>query len=509
MRALFLFACGSTLACGPSAESRPVVAPLAHPGAVRQAPPVTPDAPFRAQAPAPDGKLEFKAPVFQKNALRNGIPVYYARKSGVPLVTVHLVARGGADELGFRPGVGSMLGAMLERGTKKLTAIAISDRWEELGAHHSTYVGWSSSGLSVTVPREQLPATLELLAELAVGSTFPVEELERLRSQRLAALVAERTNPQAAFNNAANASVFGAQNPYGSPLGGTEKDVKALTRAEVVRAYKLIFAKGRLGIAVAGDVDQDSIQPLLEDAFGKLTGPAVAPKPPIEPPSQRHAVTFVEQPGPQSQIGIVGVGLPGTSKDRFAYALMNTILGGPFSSRVNLNLREKHAYTYGARSDYARSLGAGPFSVRASVVADQTAPATKELLAEVARMRTTDVTPEELRAAKDFLILSLPARFETTDDLARTEAELHVYGWPLDEYAQRIAHYEAITVADVRRVAETYLDPKRWRLVVVGASSVVPQLADLDVGPAPRTGKDVERYDGAGTLLRADTAKPN
>jgi zinc protease len=491
-----------TTACGPAADTKPVVAPLAPPVAHREAPPVTPDAPFRAIAPVADGKLTFKPPTFRKTALRNGIPVYYAPKPDVPLVTIHLVARGGADELGTTSGLGSMLGAMLEQGTKKLSAIAISDKLEELGAQHSSYVGWSSSGLAITVPKEKVPAALELLADLALQSTFPDAELERLRSRRLAALAAEQSNPAAAFGNVSNASVFGRAHPYGAPLGGLEKDVKAIKRTDLVRAYKQLFAKGRLAIAVAGDVEDGSMQPLLEQAFGKLTGGKTAPKPPADPALPKHAIALVDKAGPQAQIGVVGIGVPATSKDRIALSIMNTILGGPFSSRVNMNLREKHAYTYGARSDYAQRAGSGPFTVRAAVVADKTVPALKELLSEVARMRSTDVTPAELSAAKDYSILTLPARFETTDDLARAATELHVYDWPLDEYATRAARYEAVTVADVRRVAETFLDPKRWRVVIVGDGKLSPELGALEQGP-------IEGFDAFGAVLAPGAAKPN
>lgn len=491
-------------ACGPAADSKPVVAPLAPPAAHREQPRVTPDAPFRAEAPPPDGKVTFKPPVIKKTALRNGIPVYYAPKGEVPLVTVNLVARGGAEELGKLSGLGSMLGSMLEQGTKNLSAIAISDKFEELGAQHGSYVGWSSSGLSITVPKDQLPAALELLGELALGSTFPEAELERLRSRRLASLTAERSNPGVAFSNVANASVFGPSHPYGLPIGGVEKDVKAISRADLLRAHRQLFAKGRLALAVAGDFDEAAVQPLLEKAFGKLTGGKVAAKPPADPKLPKHALALVDKAGAQAQIGVVGVGIPATAQDRIAIGVMNAILGGAFSSRVNMNLREKHAYTYGARSGFELRAGAGPFSVRAAVVADKTVPALKELVSEVTRMRESDVTAEELRMAKDYLILSLPARFETTDELARAATDLHVYGYPADEYATRAARYEAVTVADVRRVATTYLDPKRWRVVVVGDGALAGELSKLELGP-------VEAYEPTGTPVAPPAAatKPN
>lgn len=427
--------------------------------------------------------MTFKPPTIKKAALRNGIPVYYAPKTEVPLVTVNLVVRGGAEELGKTSGLGSMLGSMLEQGTKKLSAIAISDRFEELGAQHASYVGWSSAGLSITVPRDQLGNAIELIAELALGSTFPQDELERVRSRRLAALTAERSSPGSAFSNVANSSVFGAAHPYGAPLGGTEKDVKAISRADLLRAHRQLFAKGRMALVVAGDFDEAAVQGQLEKGFGKLTGGAVNARPPAEPKLPKHAIALVDKAGAQAQIGVVGLGIQATAQDRIAIGVMNAILGGAFSSRVNMNLREKHAYTYGARSGFELRAGAGPFSVRAAVVADKTVPALTELVSEVNRMRETDVTAEELRMAKDYLILSLPARFETTDELARAASDLHVYGFPADEYATRAARYEAITVADVRRVAETYLDPKRWRVVVVGDGALAGELSKLELGP--------------------------
>jgi predicted Zn-dependent peptidase len=172
-----------------------------------------------------------------------------------------------------------------------------------------------------------------------------------------------------------------------------------------------------------------------------------------------------------------------TSRDYVPLLVMNTILGGMFSSRINLNLREAHAYTYGARSSFAWRRGAGPFTIGGAIAAPSTAPAVQEIFNELRRIRDTVVTDEELLAAKARLTESLPARFETGEQTAAAVADLFVYGLPLDEYATLTARVNAITPAEVQRVARQYLDVDHARVVVVGdATLVAPGLEALGLG---------------------------
>lgn len=484
VNARWIFLASLLLACGSSAP--PSAQPLTQPTiavSASSASRSTPDAPFRQQPPPPDGTVTFVPPRLRTTKLANGIPVVLAERRELPLVSVQLVVRGGAEELGGKTGVGGLLMSMFELGTKTQDALVISDRYEQLGAHHGAWVGWSSSGLSVTVAADQLTPALELLADIAKNPAFPQDQLERVRSRRLAGLVQEQSSPSASFGLVANAALFGSKHVYAAPIGGVEVDVKAITRADIVRAYQRLFVKGRMALVVAGAIDEVQVLGLLEKHFGGLRGANVRASSPRAPTISESVVALVDKAGPQSQIGIVGLGADARSQDRFAIGVMNAILGGAFSSRVNLNLREKHAYTYGARSWFDLRGGAGPFMVRAAVVADKTIPALQEMLAEVTRMRETDVTEAELRMAKDYLKLSLPARFETTEELAYAANELFVYDYPANEYATRAERYEAVTLADVRKVAQKYLDPKRWHVVVVGDGAALrPELEKLNVG---------------------------
>jgi zinc protease len=176
-------------------------------------------------------------------------------------------------------------------------------------------------------------------------------------------------------------------------------------------------------------------------------------------------------------------GVSFASADRIPLGVMNSILGGMFSSRINLNLREEHAYTYGARSRFAMRHGPGPFTAGGAIFADKTSDAVRELLKEMTRIRDDEVSKEELADAKENLRLQMPGRFETVTDVTSALADIAVYGLPLDEYARRPAQIDAVTAADVKRVARTYLHPDAVRIIVVGdRAKLEPSLRELGVG---------------------------
>jgi predicted Zn-dependent peptidase len=461
--------------------------------AAQPAPPApreTPDAPFRAQAPAPDGQVTFVPPKVQELALKNGLRVLLVERHELPVVSVRLVVTVGAGDVdGARPGAVSFLGAMLEQGTKKRSALQISDDYEAIGAQHGAWFDWDSGGVSLKVLADKLDAGLEIMSDVALAATLPDAEIERLRARRIAAIQSERSSPASAAQNAVAASLFGRAHPYGHSLSGEEEDAKKLTRAELVRLYERLFVPQNAALVVAGDVKKEALLPKLEAAFGawKKTGAApIAHKGPAKPAktaAQRRLV-LVDRSGAQSQVQVVRFGVPHASKDRDRIVVMNAILGGMFSSRINMNLREKHAYTYGARSYFSMRHGAGPFSAGASVFTDKTVPSIKEIFVELANLRKDGPTPEELALAKESIRLAMPGRFETVSDVTAAVADLVVYDLPLDEYEKRPLRIDAVTAADVKRVAEEQLDDKAMTVIVVGEKGkLASELDTLGLGP--------------------------
>lgn len=489
------FAAGSgASACGgeappPVLPPPPAPLPPPPPPPKAAAPSETPDAPFRQAAPAPDGRVTFVAPKVSELRLKNGLRVLVVERHEVPVVGVRLVVAAGAGDVAdARPGALSFLGAMLEQGTKKRNALQISDDFEAIGAGHGSWFDWDSGGASIKVLSDKLDAGLELLADVALSPTFPDAEVERLRARRIAGILAERSNPGAIAQNAVAASLFGRAHPYGHSLTGEEADAKKLTRAELVRLYDKLFVPENAAVVVAGDVTRESLVPKLEATFGawKKSGAAPisrkGPKTPAKVDASKRIV-LVDRLGAQSQIQLVRPGAPYATKDRDAIVVMNAILGGMFSSRVNLNLREKNAYTYGARSYFAMRHGAGPFLVGASVFAEKTVPAIKEVFTELEGLRAGGPTEDELALAKESIRLAMPGRFETVGDVAAAVADLVVYDLPLDEYEKRPQRIEAITAADVKRVAAEWLVDKQMTVVVVGdREKLGPQLDALNIG---------------------------
>ncbi len=484
--ALPLAACGGDPPHVPVAPQPPRVAP---PPPTVASPAETPDAPFRQQPPAPDGKITFVAPKVVEATLKNGLRVLIVERRELPVVGIRLVVSAGAGDLeGVRPGAISFLGGMIEQGTKKRTSLQISDDFEAIGAQHGAWFDWDSGGVSVKVLKDKLDAALDLMSDVVMNPTFPEAEVERLRARRIAGIQAEKSSPGTIAQNNVASVIFGRAHPYGHSLSGQEGDAKKLTRAELVSAYGRLFNPKNAAIVVAGDVTKDALLPKLEATLGtwKNTGTAISHKGPKAPAkvAADKRVVLVDKPGAQSQIWVARTGVPFATKDRDSLVVMNAILGGMFSSRINLNLREKNAYTYGARSYFGMRHGAGPFLAGASVHAEKTIPAIKEVFVELEGLRTGGPTDEELSLAKESIRMAMPGRFETTGDVAAAVADLVVYDLPLDEYEKRPGRIDAVTAADVKRVAAEYLESKAMTVVVVGSkATLAPQIESLGFGP--------------------------
>jgi zinc protease len=467
---------GAVVACAAETPPAPVPPPAPRPApvpvVVPEPPRVTPDAPFREHPPTAGPDVTFVPPWIQSFSLKNGVRVLFVERHDLPIVSVRVVVKAGAGDLPNEPpGLLSFLGSMLEQGTAKKTALEISDAFESMGALHSAWVDWDSAGATAKVVTDKLDLALGLLGDVVVRPSFPEAEIERLKARRLASLRQEKNNPQAMWSNAAVASLYGRGHPYGQSLSGRMQDLSKLTHAELVKAHAALFVPSRAAIVVVGDVTQGTLAQKLEAAFGGWHGVASAilvPKAPLAPIDSARVV-WVDKPGaPQSVVRLAEVGVPRLAPDRDAIAVMNAILGGMFSSRVNLNLREAHAYTYGASSSFQMRHGAGYFSVGGNIVAEKTAPAIVELFKELRGMRDRPVSDEELETAKQSIKRAMPGRFETVGEVTGAVSDIAVYGLPLDEYATRPARIDKVTADDVMKAARAHLHPGAIKVVVVG-----------------------------------------
>jgi zinc protease len=500
----FALSCGGTQQQTQVAPHPPPPASAAPTASASPPParPETPDAPFRAEAPAPGQTPAFTPPRIETFNLANGIKVMLVERHDLPIVVAQYITRRGGDDAPVaQAGLASLVGTLLETGTRTRNALQLSDEFAALGAEHATMMLWDSGGGFIKVLATHFEPALALLADVIQNPAFAPDEIERARALRLASLQQELDMPRMIAANVAARAVYGDTHPYGRALTGNEAAIRAITRPMIEAFYRSHFVPSDGAMVVVGDITRASLTPMLERTFGSWHARAPAPRHVAEPPHLAPGearIVLVDRPrAAQSAVSVAHVGVPRSSPDYAAIVVMNTILGGMFSSRINLNLREAHSYTYGAGSIFAFRHGAGPFGAGGAIVTAATGPAIHEILGELARMRSENVTDAELALAKARITESLPARFETDDQTATAVSELFTFSLPMDEYATIAQRVHAVTAADVRRVAEHFLDPDHARIVVVGDRAVVePQLRELNLGPIEIRDPHGERIPG-------------
>jgi zinc protease len=323
------------------------------------------------------------------------------------------------------------------------------------------------------------------MADVALRPTFPRDELERQRQQRLTSLLQGRDDPPTISSVAFSRILYGKAHRYGTPQMGTAETIKTFTPDDLRAFYTSAFRPENATLLAVGDITADKVLPMFEKNFGtwKATGTAAAEKLPAVEEAPPRQMYLVDKPGaPQSQIRIGWVGVPRSTPDYFPIVVMNTILGGSFTSRLNNNLREVHGYAYGASSVFDMRAGAGPFYAAAGVQTDKTAEALKEFFNELEAIRKP-VPADELARAKNYVALRFPSTFETTGDISRRLEDVLVYHLPDDYFAKYVQNIQAVTAADVQRVAEKYIQPGRFVVVVVGdLKTIEPGIRALNLG---------------------------
>ncbi|HEY6006094.1 MAG TPA: pitrilysin family protein, partial [Anaeromyxobacter sp.] len=428
---------------------------------------------------------ELRLPAQKHFALANGLKVRLVEYRRLPIVALDLVAdAGGSRDPEARPGLASFTAGMLTEGTKTRTATQISDEAGFLGAHLAASAGTDAASLGGSTLSKHLPRFLALFADVAMSPAFRKADFERVQDERLVTLLQQRDQPQALASRRFG-PVFWGKHPYGHYLLGTEEAVRTMRPKDLAAFHDRHWRPSNAELVVVGDVSEAELRPLLEKTLGSWKAGTSAPPLAAAGPSAPKRTILLEKPdAPQAYLLL---GMPGLKRSSEAYVPSTVafqVLGGGMSSRLFRNLREEKGYTYGiyARGD-ARRLAGASFIV-GSVRADVTGAALKELLREIDRVREEPVSEDELNEAKSALVLGLPADFATAGAIAGRLADLSVQGLP-DDYWNRYAdEVEKVTAEDVRRFAQSGLDPSRLTIVVVANPEVVkPQLAGLPIGP--------------------------
>ena len=430
---------------------------------------------FRSSAPPAGPPRPYHFPHVTRHTLSNGLRLLIAESRNAPLLSMRSLVRSGADhDHAELAGLASLTADLLDEGAGSRDAIRLAEDIGLLGASLGTGADWDATYVSIDVlSRNTRPAT-EIFADVTFRATLPEDGFDRVKKERLTEIIQQRDEPAAIAGKRFSSLLYG-EGVYGNSIIGTTESVSRITLDDAKRLYWKHFLPNNSSIILSGDLSASEATSLIERLFSEWKRGPETSRPDVSPrPFDGSRIYIIDRPeAVQSEIRIGHIGVARSCEDYFPLAVMNALLGGVFNSRINMNLREKHGYTYGARSAFSFRRQAGPFVVAAPVRNEVTRESVTEVLAELRRIRTGDVEDRELDDTKSYLMGVFPATVQTSSDIAGRLVDMELYALPedyFDRYRERIG---AITRDDITRVAKKYIDPDRALIVIVGSAKQI------------------------------------
>lgn len=428
----------------------------------------------------------YRFPEFHDEVLPTGIRLVTASVVKLPLATVLVIVDASSvNEPRGKEGIASLTAAGLLEGTSQFDGAELAEKFEQLGTSLESGADWDSAFIKITTLSDRLEEATRLLGEVISSPVFPEREIERLRAERLAEILQLETEPRGLADEKFSEFLYSPQSRYSKPDEGSTESVSALSREDVEQFYRANYRSGATTVIVAGDATPEQARAMVMGAFQKWpTGLAQEPQLTASARTNRRSVHIVHKPeAPQSELRVGHVGLPRKHPDFFPTLVMNAVLGGLFGSRINLNLREVHGYTYGASSYYDWRRGPGPFVVSTAVQSEVTTPALTEIFLEIERIRSEKISDEELTLARDYLEGVFPIRYETTAAIASALATLVIYDLSADYYDTYRKNIHNVSAEAVLQAATVHLHPSELQTVVVGDAKMIQgSLADSKFG---------------------------
>ncbi len=440
-------------------------------------------------------------PALQKAELSNGMKIILAERKSIPVINFNLLIDAGfaSDQFAY-PGVASMAMSMLDEGTKTKDALQISDEQQMLGANLGTGSNLDMGFVNLSAIKTNLDASLNLFADVVLHPSFPQKELDRLKKERIVAIQREKSSPIAMGLRVVPQFIYGKDHPYGLPFSGTgyETTTNKMTREDMVKFYDTWFKPNNATLVVVGDITMNEIKPKLEKLFANWKRGDVPKKIVKEvSPAEKPVIYLMDRPGSQSTI-IFGAqpAPPYGDKENVAIELMNDIIGGMFTSRINMNLREDKHWSYGSGSFIASARGQRPYIYYGIVQADKSKEALDEMINEVKNyVGDKPATDAEVTQVKEQSSLSLPGGWETNGRVANSLINMVSYNLSDDYYSTYPGKIKSVTTQEVDNVAKRVILPDHliW-IVVTDKSKAEAGLKEL--------GYDVKYIDGDGNLIQ-------
>lgn len=448
---------------------------------------------WRKTMPKAGAPLKFNLPVPTSFKLGNGLTVMVVENHTLPVLSASIATRAGAENNPkTQAGLANLTSAVLAEATANKNVEQLSSAEELIGTRINATSTVDSANVTMTVLTTHTDEGLGLFSDVVRRPAFADSDFDRLKKQTIVGIDQSSDNVAVLATRVGPRFVYG-DSVYGMPANGTTDSVKSISRDDVVSFYKSHYAPNDTALVLVGDVSLAEAHKLADKFFGDWSGTAsVVSSLPHPQEITSNYIALIDKPGaPQTALYTFAPGVAASSPDYAPVQIANYILGGSFGSRINMNLREVHGYTYGAQSAFRQYRGGGLFLTGGLIRTDATAPATKELMGEITRFPTALVTDEELTSAKRGVIQSLPGDFATTEAMAGALRSIYVYDRPLNFYSTVPAKLEAVTAADVQRVAQTYTHPDHLVIVTAGDRKKIEEaLKDLKLGKVEVFDKD-------------------
>jgi zinc protease len=492
---------------GPRTE-----APLAPPAAAAAsgtavATPVLnfPDDPFRAKQPQAGEPHEMQAPRLERFELPDGISVFLVERHNLPIVSLFLDFEGGSavDPRG-KEGMASVCAGLMSDGTAKLDKIAFEEALADMASDVNSDTTVDQHRVSMSTLRKNLDATLDLWADTLLRPALRQDELDRDIKRRIAGLAQLESRPAAVAGRLAGSIVYGPQHLHGR--FPTESAYRAVRLADCKRFVAEHVKPQGAQLFAVGDITRDELAGKLTPRLAGWSGRPRKTAHATRPQPRKGKIFFVDMPrAAQSVVHLLALGPPRKAPDFQPTNVMSGILGGGFTSRINMNIREQHGYAYGASGGFQYTREGSTFRATASVRTNVTKESIQEMLKEIRGLAGGEPEDDEVAREKDGRILALPARFATGVQTLAAFHELVYFGLPLDYWSSYVAQVRAVDRAAVKKAAATHLRPADLRILVVGdRATVLPKLEEL-VASKEITG-DIVMLDAEGKPVARGTS---
>ena len=384
-----------------------------------------------------------------------------------------------------KEGLAELAAQALKEGTVERNGVQLALELEKLGTSLEAGADWDSTVASMTVLKTNLRKAFEIFANALRSPAFRQEDIDRLKAERLAERIQILDEPRGLADESFARFLYASDARYAAPMSGTSKSISAIMRDDVAKFYGEVYSPDATTVILAGDISVDEGVALVESTFGSWGGRSKKQSvTPDRVARSSRAVEIIAKPdAAQSEVRIGHIGVPRVNADYFSIVVMNAVLGGLFSSRINLNLREAHGYTYGASSYFDWRREAGPFVISTAVQSEVTAAAIAETLKEIDGMREKEISQDELTLATSYLEGVFPIRYETTSAIAGALVSMVTFGLPenyFDTYRPNIA---SVTTESVLAAARKYVRPEELQVAVVGNPDLIKEnIESLDIG---------------------------